>query len=249
MNSDTAHKLVQLNRQFYQSCASSFSLTRHHVQPGVHRVISEIIDQDPGESRELLDIGCGNGDLIAALAEGKFHGSYVGIDFSAPLMAQNDFETFNIRFPYQFQEIDLTDPHAMDILPEFHFDVGVCFAVMHHLPGEEMRTNFIRQVHRLIKPGGFFVVSVWQFLRSPRLSNRVLPWEKFGFQRSDMDENDYLLDWRAQPGETGIRYVHHFTEEELTQLVGSSGFTLRDKFDSDGKEGNLSIYQVWQKSV
>jgi hypothetical protein len=61
----------------------------------------------------------------------------------------------------------------------------------------------------------------------------------------EVDEGDYLLDWRS--GGAGLRYVHHFSEGELAALAESSGFEIVDTFYSDGKEGNLSIYQVWRK--
>jgi hypothetical protein len=53
-----------------------------------------------------------------------------------------------------------------------------------------------------------------------------------------------LLDWRS--GGTGLRYVHHFSEGELITLAESSGFAVVETFYSDGKEGNLAIYQVWE---
>ncbi len=60
-----------------------------------------------------------------------------------------------------------------------------------------------------------------------------------------MDENDYLLDWRS--GGRGLRYVHHFNETELSKLAESSGFEIVETFYSDGKEGNLAVYQTWIK--
>jgi len=42
--------------------------------------------------------------------------------------------------------------------------------------------------------------------------------------------------------------VHHFNEPELADLAESSGFDVLDTFYSDGKEGNLAIYQTWKKS-
>ena len=43
----------------------------------------------------------------------------------------------------------------------------------------------------------------------------------------------------------GIRYVHIFTENELVDLAESSGFEVKDTFYSDGKEGDLGLYQCW----
>jgi hypothetical protein len=115
--------------------------------------------------------------------------------------------------------------------------------VLHHIPGEKLRLDILKTIHNLLAEGGRFIHSNWQFLNSPRLRQRVRKWSEVGLSESDVDEDDYLLDWRS--GGTGLRYVHHFSEAELAELAESSGFEIVETFYSDGKEGNLGIYQVW----
>ena len=124
------------------------------------------------------------------------------------------------------------------------FDIVFSFAVLHHIPSQSLRLEILKAVHELLPPGGRFIHSNWQFLNSPRLRSRVREWSEAGLTESDVDENDYLLDWRS--GGTGLRYVHHFSEAELSELAEASGFQILDTFYSDGKEGNLSVYQVWK---
>jgi hypothetical protein len=85
--------------------------------------------------------------------------------------------------------------------------------------------------------------SVWQFLNSPRLAVRVQPWEKVGLSVEQVDPGDYLLDWRH--GGTGVRYVHHFSAEELAALAGETGYKILETFHSDGQAGRLGLYQIW----
>ncbi len=59
-----------------------------------------------------------------------------------------------------------------------------------------------------------------------------------------MDPGDYLLDWRR--GGEGLRYVHHFSPEELAELAAETGFRVLETFWSDGEGGNLGLYQVWE---
>jgi redox-sensitive bicupin YhaK (pirin superfamily) len=59
-----------------------------------------------------------------------------------------------------------------------------------------------------------------------------------------VDENDYLLDWRR--GGEGLRYVHHFDEAELNAMATASGFQVREMFRSDGENGQLGLYQIWE---
>jgi hypothetical protein len=105
--------------------------------------------------------------------------------------------------------------------------------------------DILKGVHELLTDDGRFVHSNWQFLNSPRLRQRVREWGEAGLTPADVDPGDYLLDWRS--GGAGLRYVHHFNEAELAALAESSGFEVVETFYSDGKEGNLSVYQAWRR--
>ena len=67
-----------------------------------------------------------------------------------------------------------------------------------------------------------------------------------GLDAADVDEGDYLLDWRS--GGTGCRYAHQYSEAQLADLARQSGFKVVESFYSDGATGNLGLYQVWEKS-
>jgi hypothetical protein len=94
-----------------------------------------------------------------------------------------------------------------------------------------------------LSPGGKFIFSVWQFLNSPRLSKRIQAWSDIGLSASQVEQGDYLLDWRL--GGHGLRYVHHFAADELERLASRCGFYRIEAFLSDGKGSNLSLYQTW----
>jgi hypothetical protein len=115
---------------------------------------------------------------------------------------------------------------------------------MHHIPGDQNRLALIHNIRRQIADGGRFFHSNWQFLRSERFKDKILPWSSVDIEEDQVDQGDYLLDWRR--GGMGIRYVHHFTVEELSRLAGEGGFMITESFYSDGKEGDLSIYQLWE---
>jgi tRNA (uracil-5-)-methyltransferase TRM9 len=236
--------LITLNRQFYQSCAQTFSQTRQSVQPGVRRIIETYLP--PSFSFHILDVGCGNGDILPALDAAGFTGIYLGVDFSAPLLQENKPAIHTYTF--SFRELDITAPGWEASLSREGFDMIFCFAVLHHIPSQELREKVLKGIHNLLKPDGLFIFSVWQFLRSPRLAKRIQPWQLAGIDSKDIDENDYLLDWKA--GNTGInlRYIHQYSPEEITDLQEKSHFDCVERFSSDGKEGNLSDYYVFQKT-
>lgn len=263
MRPDIAEHLLSINRLFYQTFALQFSSTRRRLQPGVLRVLAEL----KGDER-LLDLGCGNGELARTLAQRLHRGLYVGLD-NSPGLLQEAVQSEELataqggdsRFPSVFLQVDLAEPEWEQVLRNAlsgslaktetgnnglpAFDLVFAFAVLHHLPGEELRRSVLSKVHSLLVPEGRFIHSNWQFLNSPRLQARVVPWERGGLSSEEVDPGDYLLDWR-QGGE-GLRYVHHFQEEELYRLAEETGFRVEETFFSDGEGGNLGLYQVWKR--
>jgi SAM-dependent methyltransferase len=238
MKPEIAQKLVDLNHQFYQSFATDFSETRGRLQMGVHQVLERV----PPDC-SLLDLGCGNGKVLKKLAENGFRGSYLGVDFSLGLL---DWATQDIPADFQaaFLELDLTAPSWEGILPPQTFDVICCFATLHHIPSQPLRTTLCQNIRKYLKDDGVLYISVWQFNRSERLRKKILPWETVGLGEDQVDQGDYLLDWKR--GGDGTRYVHLYHPDELQQLAEKSGFKVIEFFDSDGEGGNLGLYQVWE---
>lgn len=239
MNSALAARLIELNREFYTRFGDSFSATRHRIQPGVRRVLEMLKGKE-----DILDLGCGNGWFARELAERGHRGAYLGVDFSLPLL--RDAESIPKTFPAKFMQADLTQLSAFsNQLLAGHWSLITCFATLHHIPSRELRLDFLRTVRQLLKPDGLFIHSNWQFLNSEKLKARIQPWEAAAIDGSKVDAGDYLLDWRS--GGSGLRYVHHFDEAELSELAHTTGFQVRDVFYSDGETGNLGLYEVWQK--
>ncbi len=247
MHPKTVSFLLDLNRQFYHSFARSFSATRQRIQPGVARLLLEL----PLIGR-WLDLGCGNGELGRVLAERGFQGEYVGLDFSEEFIeeAMERGSGGEAGASFSFYHSDLSNPHWSDPFPPSSFDRILAFSALHHLPGLELRLHVLRQARLLLKDGGLFVHSEWQFQHSPRLAGRVQPWERLALTPADLEEGDFLLDWRAEKDSPArppaLRYVHRFSLEELSHLADQSGFEILQTFESDGQGGRLGLYQVWK---
>jgi 2-polyprenyl-3-methyl-5-hydroxy-6-metoxy-1,4-benzoquinol methylase len=241
MNSQTQDHLLDLNRRFYDQFAASFSNTRNRAQPGVRGLVSSLLT-----APSILDVGCGNGTLARALKSAGYQGRYLGTDVSEGLLsAAREALGQPEQGEYAFQLSDLSDPDWADQLPQQTYQALVSFAVLHHLPGEDLRLRTGQAFRKLIDPEGFAAISVWQWQNSPRLAKRVLPWSKAGLTAEAVDKGDVLLDWRASD-QVGLRYVHTFSEASLTRLAERSGFRVSESFLSDGKPGNLALYQIWQ---
>lgn len=252
MQPETIEKLHTINQEFYQRFGRAFAQTRRRIQPGVRRVLNEWI-----RDGDWLDIGCGGGVLAQAWSSAGLKGSYLGIDFSEPLL--EEAQRLLAENPpgdglkITFKRVDLAAVDWSAGLTDRLFDGAVCFAALHHIPGIAYRQDLLKQAAALIKPGGWFIHSVWQFQHSPKLMARVKPWALAGLSDADVEEGDTLLDWRHlcddQDKEPGLRYVHLFSREELGGLAQRAGFEIVDEFESDGQGERLGLYQVWQKII
>jgi 2-polyprenyl-3-methyl-5-hydroxy-6-metoxy-1,4-benzoquinol methylase len=236
VNPTTLSSLLELNRLFYITFALRFSSTRQRLQPGVIRILEQISPTD-----NLLDIGCGNGELARELARCGHAGAYTGLDVSSPLLEQ---ATPDQPPNFSFIQADLSTNDWDARLTGNRYDAILAFAVLHHLPGVELRRQILRKIRSLLTDRGRFIHSQWQFLNSPRLAARVQPWEAIGLSEHDVDPGDFLLDWRQ--GGSGLRYVHHFSEDELAELAASTSFQVLESFLSDGQNHRLGLYQVWK---
>lgn len=246
MDTQTTAELLEINRRFYTEFGDAFAATRHRIQPGVRKVLDTI----PIEGAfDWLDLGCGSGELGKIWAQQGRSGSYTGLDFSGPLLREAEKMTAglsNENLTLRYLSADLMDPVWPETLQEQKFDGVLAFASLHHIPGHENHLRIFRQVRDLLKPGGRFIFSVWQFQNSPKLMQRVQPWEQAGLQPEQLESGDTLLDWRHALPEnkekTGLRYVHLFTASELLDLAEECGFAFVNSFYSDGAEGNLGLY-------
>ncbi len=246
---ETIQKLLELNRQFYRDFAAAFAATRRRLQPGVRRVLTTL-----PPNGDWLDLGCGSGALAVEWVRAGRAGSYTGVDFSPQLLQEAQNNLIGISTPglqVRFIAANLSDPNwTTKIKPPEQWDGILAFAVLHHIPSNILRRQLLHQVRVLLKPGGWFIHSEWQFHHSPRLLARVLPWETIHLTNNDVEKGDYLLDWRhtlpGQPRESGLRYVHLFSHEELAELARFCGFRMIEEFESDGEGGKLGLYQFWQ---
>jgi tRNA (uracil-5-)-methyltransferase TRM9 len=242
MDSSTAARLIEINRDFYDRFGGPFSATRRRIQPGVRRVLDLLKGNE-----SILDLGCGNGELARELAKRGHRGSYLGLDFSPALL--RDAESLPEDFSARFLQADLTQLSMLGdrVRIPGGWPVVTAFAVLHHIPSYELRLSILRIVHGLLKDDGLFIHSNWQFLNSEKLKARIQPWEAAAIPSSAVDAGDYLLDWRS--GGRGLRYVHHFDEKELDGLADASGFHVADRFYADGEGGTLGLYQIWELAL
>jgi tRNA (uracil-5-)-methyltransferase TRM9 len=242
MDPKTCTFLRDLNRSFYAAFAGDFARTRRSWPPGFDVILSYL---PPGTN--VMDLGCGNGRLLAFLAARGWHGRYLGVDSNPHLLSlAQEAAQHCPAIEAAFLRADLLDDLA------WRTSLGgsppariVCLAVLHHIPGRSNRARFLAGCAALLPPGGLVILSTWQFLGAERLRGRILPWTTVGLRPEDVEPGDYLLGWGG--GAAGHRYCAAIDEADLGALAAEAGLARVDTFRADGKEGNLNLYGVFER--
>lgn len=230
MDPIVAQQLIDLNRRFYEEQAAAFAASRTAPLPGGERLLAYV----PSDSA-LLDVGCGNAQLAVALDRLGRCVRYVGVDSSRALLMYARQATAALStVTARFLELDVLAPGWTEAVPGRPYTVAAALALLHHVPGRALRLNLLRDLASCVVPDGILLLSTWQFLRSPRLRRRLVPWERVGLRASDVGPEDYLLDWRR--GGEGLRYCAWLDESRLRDLAETVGLTVVEMFTA-GPEG------------
>lgn len=238
---ETIDRLRRLNREFYAAFGGEFSATRSgegvNLKP-LHKYLANDI--------RLLDAGCGNGRLAEALDHAGLSLDYVGVDGSAELVGHAEKKCAALKHVRaRLYVADLTVPQWSERLRrDPPFDAVVALAILHHIPGFELRSQVLNEIRALLKPGGIFIMSNWQFLGSERLRKKIVPWETIGMTNSNLEPGDFLVDWKR--GGTGYRYVHLVDELEAMKLARASGFQVVEQFYADNE---LNLYSILESPI
>ncbi len=237
MDSNTAEKLVELNRTFYDRFASDFAASRATPQPGFQQLLSWL---PQGVQSELLDVGCGNGRLAHFLRDAGYLISYTGVDFSESLLHIADVGAED--------RLLVRDLVATDSLAGLGpYNIVTCLSTLQHVPGHEKRLSLMRQMAARLAPGGSLIVGNWQFAGSERQRRKIRPWAEVGLSPDDLEPGDYLLTW--QRGGYGLRYVALIDEDAIAGMAKGAGLHVVDQFRADGREGNLNLYTILRKQT
>jgi SAM-dependent methyltransferase len=131
--------------------------------------------RDPKKMR-VLEIGCGAGRETRALA-GVF-GEVHGVDISAEMvrLARNAVGEFPNAFIHRNNGMDLS------VVPSNLFDFAYSYLVFQHIRSLEVIRSYVRDVHRLLRPGSLFKFQV-QGIVTKRWARPGDTW--FGFPFSE----------------------------------------------------------------
>lgn len=109
--------------------------------------------KDPGEMR-VLEIGCGAGRITHAFS--KLFGEVHAVDVSGEMIARARTALAHRPNVHLYQN----NGYDLSVVPPLEFDFAYSAIVFQHIPSYEIVENYVREVHRLLRPGALFKFGV-----------------------------------------------------------------------------------------
>jgi SAM-dependent methyltransferase len=175
--------------------------------------------QPPGR---LLDLGCGTGRLLVALANRGYR--VLGVDLSRPML-----EVAREKAAAAGVDVLLLQANLVELtcLASDSFDFAAClFSTLGMVLGAAQRRRVVENTYRVLRPGGRFILHVHN-----RWFNAWAKGSRGWLVR------DWLHSWTGKPAGDRVMPVHQgiagltlhlFTRREAVRLLRGAGFRVRE---------------------
>lgn len=149
------------NARHYVATARTEWSDEEYFESGRQNVYNEILTdmgnvcqgQDP-KSMTVLEIGCGSGRMTRALSEN--FGQVYAVDVSGEMIQRAKDALKDRPNTHLFQN----NGQDLSVLGDVQLDFAFTYIVFQHIPSRDVIRNYVREVARLLKPGGLFKFQV-----------------------------------------------------------------------------------------
>jgi 2-polyprenyl-3-methyl-5-hydroxy-6-metoxy-1,4-benzoquinol methylase len=116
--------------------------------------MTNICQGKPPKEMKVLEIGCGAGRVTRAL--GRLFGEVHAVDISAEMVRQAREALASMPNVHIYQN----SGKDLSVLGRLQVDFAFSTIVFQHIPSREVIGTYVRDVHRLLRPGGLFKFQV-----------------------------------------------------------------------------------------
>jgi len=197
----------------YNSISRQFDGSRFCMWPEVVRFLDS---QATGSL--IADIGCGNGKYLDYRVRDCM---MVACDTSAELL----------KIARERREgclsFSLGNMLALPYRPGL-FDAVINVAVLHHISTTERRIAAVKELLRIVRPGGRVCISVW--------ADEQVKKTKWQLCNTNNSNTDYMIPFDKRNGEVIMRYYHLFTEADFKDVLNKCSLEAKVEsfvFDKD----------------
>ncbi|OYT59361.1 ubiquinone/menaquinone biosynthesis protein [Thermoplasmatales archaeon ex4484_30] len=193
-------------KNVWDEIAESFDATRRFPWKECIDFIEEI-------EGICIDIGCGNGRHLPAMAE-KCKIA-VGVDYSFNMLkiAKEKVNGNTLLVCCDATQLPFHDET---------FDNAIFIASLHNIKERKNRIKALKEMRRILKKNGKALVSVWakwqDKWRWHFLKEFFKPWKEHG---------DILIPWKKN-GKEFMRFYHLYSMRELKKDVAEAGFEIEE---------------------
>jgi ubiquinone/menaquinone biosynthesis C-methylase UbiE len=170
----------------------------------------------PWPRAHLVDVGCGNGAQTLEFV-GHFD-RLTGVDISEDFLADFHREIGGRGLDNRVGTVVSRD--GVIPLEDGSADCVMCYTVLEHVP-DQLAT--LREMHRLLRPGGRLVLTVpnrWWVFETHGADLPVLPWNRVP-----------LVSWWPKKLHDRYARARIYRKREIRSLVTEAGFTVEAVFN------------------
>ena len=171
-----------------------------------------------GSRERILDFGCGYGRTLAELLCAG-HENIIGIDFSFKMLTCCRSHLPDVRLIQNYEQTIPLQRHSVDFV--------LLFAVLTCIPQDEHQRALLREIRRVLRPGGFLY-----------FSDLLLNHDLRNLERYDRYAEEYGTCGIFRLPEGAV--VRHHRKEWIEELTSSFGQLEFEPFEVRTMNGNRS---------
>lgn len=185
---------------------------------GLYSLVEVLLAENLPEKAEILIVGAGGGKEVTQFGKAFPNAYFTGVDPSEqPLDAARELvEKANLESRVRLHL------GTVDDLDEKQYDAATALLVMHFLPDDGSKLNFLRAIHRRLKPGAKFILADGCFDKNSKefdwLLNAFISHAKLNGAPPEILNNTYKFIEESSPFIIEERELELFAEANFGEI-------------------------------